>query len=96
MTELNYITAVQRHIDGRLGVNDYYLNDSLDVAKAAKKTVFVEISQHLKNQDTPGRNQGLKKTGHRTCQDLKIQDTEDQDTVKQDEKNRTPQIRTQI
>lgn len=60
LTELNYITAVQRHIDGRLGVNDYYLNDSPDVAKAAKKTVFVEISQHLKNQDTGEETQDLK------------------------------------
>lgn len=86
LTELNYITAVQRHIDGRLGVNDYYLNDSPDVAKAAKKTVFVEISQHLKNQDTGEETQDLKKQDTGTCQDLKIQDTEDQDTVKQDEK----------
>ena len=38
LTEPNYITAVQRHIDGRLQVNDYYLNDTPNAANAKKKT----------------------------------------------------------
>lgn len=70
LTELNYITAVQRHIDGRLQVNDYYLNDTPNAANAKKKTVFSCSSQDSKKQDT----------------ELKIQDGKKQDTEKQDSK----------
>ena len=52
LTELNYITAVQRHIDGRLQVNDYYLNDTPNAANAQKKTVFSCSTQDSKKQDT--------------------------------------------
>lgn len=68
LTELNYITAVQRHIDGRLQVNDYYLNDTPNAANAQKKTVFSCSTQDSKKQDT----------------ELKIQDGKKQDTQKQD------------
>lgn len=71
LTELNYITAVQRHIDGRLQVNDYYLNDTPNAANAQKKTVFSCSTQDSKKQDT----------------ELKIQDGKKQDTQKQDSKN---------
>lgn len=71
LTELNYITAVQRHIDGRLQVNDYYLNDTPNAANAQKKTVFSCSTQDSKKQDT----------------ELKIQDGKKQDTEKQDSKN---------
>lgn len=30
LIDTNYITTIQRHIDGKLGVNDYYLNESPD------------------------------------------------------------------
>lgn len=70
LTELNYITAVQRHIDGRLQVNDYYLNDTPNAANAQKKTVFSCSTQDGKKQDT----------------ELKIQDGKKQDTEKQDSK----------
>lgn len=70
LTELNYITAVQRHIDGRLQVNDYYLNDTPNAANAQKKTVFSCSTQDGKKQDT----------------ELKIQDGKKQDTEKQDGK----------
>lgn len=76
LTELNYITAVQRHIDGRLQVNDYYLNDTPNAANAQKKTVFSCSTQDGKKQDTE-----LK------IQDGKKQDTEKQDTQIQDSKN---------
>ena len=52
LTELNYITAVQRHIDGRLQVNDYYLNDTPNAANAKKKTVLSCSTQDSKKQDT--------------------------------------------
>lgn len=78
LTELNYITAVQRHIDGRLQVNDYYLNDTPNAANAQKKTVFSCSTQDGKNQDTELKIQDGKK------QDTEKQDTQIQDSKKQD------------
>jgi len=71
LTDLNYITAVQRHIDGRLSVNDYYLNDTPDEANATPKAVISLSTQDTKLQDT-------------VKQDTEIQDTRKQDTEKQD------------
>lgn len=76
LTELNYITAVQRHIDGRLQVNDYYLNDTPNAANAQKKTVFSCSTQDGKKQDTELKIQDGKK------QDTQIQDSKNQDTNK--------------
>lgn len=45
LVTLNYITVVQRHIDGRLSVNDYFLNDTPDTANAAKKAVLAVSTQ---------------------------------------------------
>lgn len=78
LTELNYITAVQRHIDGRLQVNDYYLNDTPNAANAQKKTVFSCSTQDSKKQDTELKIQDGKK------QDTEKQDTQIQDGKKQD------------
>ena len=78
LTELNYITAVQRHIDGRLQVNDYYLNDTPNAANAQKKTVFSCSTQDSKKQDTELETQDGKK------QDTEKQDTQIQDSKKQD------------
>lgn len=69
LTDLNYITAVQRHVDGKLSVNDYYLSDNPDEAKATKKCVVSVLGQDLKNQDIEN-------------QDLKNQDIENKDTNK--------------
>ena len=78
LTELNYITAVQRHIDGRLQVNDYYLNDTPNAVNAQKKTVFSCSTQDGKKQDTELKIQDGKK------QDTEKQDTQIQDSKKQD------------
>ena len=78
LTELNYITAVQRHIDGRLQVNDYYLNDTPNAANAKKKTVLSCSTQDGKKQDTELKIQDGKK------QDTEKQDTQIQDSKKQD------------
>ena len=97
LTELNYITAVQRHIDGRLQVNDYYLNDTPNAANAQKKTVFSCSTQDGKKQDTElkiqdGKKQDTEKQDSKKqdteleIQDGKKQDTEKQDTEKQDSK----------
>ena len=87
LTELNYITAVQRHIDGRLQVNDYYLNDTPNAANAQKKTVFSCSTQDSKKQDTELKIQdGKKQDTELEIQDGKKQDTEKQDTQIQDSK----------
>ena len=97
LTELNYITAVQRHIDGRLQVNDYYLNDTPNAAIAQKKTVFSCSTQDGKKQDTEleiqdGKKQDTEKQDSKKqdteleIQDGKKQDTEKQDTQIQDSK----------
>ena len=92
LTELNYITAVQRHIDGRLQVNDYYLNDTPNTANAQKKTVFSCSTQDSKKQDTELKIQDSKKQdtelkiqdGKKQDTELEIQDGKKQDTEKQD------------
>ena len=92
LTELNYITAVQRHIDGRLQVNDYYLNDTPNAANAQKKTVFSCSTQDSKKQDTELKIQDGKKQdteleiqdGKKQDTELKIKDGKKQDTEKQD------------
>lgn len=85
LTELNYITAVQRHIDGRLQVNDYYLNDTPNAANAQKKTVFSCSTQDSKKQDTELKIQdGKKQDTELEIQDGKKQDTQIQDSKKQD------------
>lgn len=87
LTELNYITAVQRHIDGRLQVNDYYLNDTPNTANAQKKTVFSCSTQDSKKQDTELKIQdGKKQDTELEIQDGKKQDTQIQDTQIQDSK----------
>ena len=87
LTELNYITAVQRHIDGRLQVNDYYLNDTPNAANAQKKTVFSCSTQDGKKQDTELKIQdGKKQDTELEIQDGKKQDTQIQDTQIQDSK----------
>ena len=85
LTELNYITAVQRHIDGRLQVNDYYLNDTPNAANAQKKTVFSCSTQDGKKQDTE-KQDSKKQDTELEIQDGKKQDTEKQDTQIQDSK----------
>lgn len=91
LTDLNYITAVQRHIDGRLSVNDYYLNDTPDEANATPKAVISLSTQDTKIQDTVQftvENQDTKiqdtASGDPQIQDTKLQDTAKQDTEIQD------------
>lgn len=108
LTDLNYITAVQRHIDGRLSVNDYYLNDTPDEANATPKAVICLSTQHTKNQDTAqfiGIKQDTKiqdtassdaQTQHTKLQDTAKQDTEIQDTRKQDTEKQDANITKSI
>lgn len=86
LIKANYIEVEQRQINGRLGVNDYYLTENPDeeIAKEiAKKRVKVDIKPILpfpKNQDTQK-------------QDTQKQDTQNQDTYNT---NRTNTNRTNI
>lgn len=51
LIDLNYITVVQRHINGRLSINDYYLTDNPNSANAVKKSVLVADKPSSGNQD---------------------------------------------
>lgn len=56
LTSTNYVTVIQRHVNGKLSSNDYYLNDKPDEAavlapEVAKKTKSV-ICQRVKIPDT--------------------------------------------
>lgn len=68
LCDLNYISVLQRHVDGRLQVNDYYLNDTPNVAQAGRRKVlsFSVQSQDFdaqvpRNQDTASAGQVPKK-----------------------------------
>ena len=94
LTGLNYITAVQRHIEGRLQVNDYYLMDMPNKDNAVKKVDIATKIQDCKNQDTADictriqdcKNQDTADTCTR-IQDCKNQDTADTCTRIQDCRN---------
>ena len=54
LTQLNYITAVQRHIDGKLMVNDYYLNNNPDeINVPTKKMVMVFLNNNTTKTQVP-------------------------------------------
>lgn len=81
LADLNYITAVQRHIDGKLSVNDYYLSDNPDEAKSSKGRIILTSNQYLKNKDTAEQTDFCP-------QYLKNQDTENQYPKNQDTENK--------
>jgi len=86
LTELNYITTVQRHINGRLQVNDYCLNDLPDELNTTKKSVSIYLVQDSKIQDSKIQDTEIQdsKIQNTEIQDSKIQDTEIQDSKIQD------------
>lgn len=66
LVQLNYITVVQRHTNGRFGVNDYYLNDTPDEAVCVEDTP-------LKKQDSVIRD--TEENPHEKIQHRAIRDT---------------------
>jgi hypothetical protein len=78
LLELNYITVVQRHVDGHLNICDYYLNDTPDVENAASKTVRV-----LRKFGNLGHDEieNLEKSTFSSFGDPKNQDSINQDTI---------------
>lgn len=79
LLDFNFITPVQRHIDGRLSINDYYLNDKPDADKHHKKAIFTAEIQRDSFSDT--------QTGQPEVQRDSFSDTQKQDTQKQDTQN---------
>ena len=82
----NYITPVQRYIDGRLSVNDYYLNNNPDVSITPSRAIISDITQSGKIPDTQdadeiqsGKKQYTQKQ-YTQKQYSKIQYTQNQDT----------------
>jgi len=61
LVDANYITAVQRHINGILSVSDYFLNDTPDITKACRGSVSVSFnkSAEAKNIPVPTINEGM-------------------------------------
>lgn len=71
LQELNYLTVVQRRIEGKMSINDYYLNETPDIDKAIIQSTK---SSFPKNQDTVKPNTEIPFP--------KIPDTVKSDTVK--------------
>lgn len=77
LINLNYIEVEQRQINGRLGINDYYLNEKPDeeiakqIAQSKEKPLNKPKPPFPKNQDI--ENQDIEK------QDIEEQDIEEQD-----------------
>lgn len=89
LLDANYITAVQRHIDGRLSINDYYLNSNPNAEITAKKLVVATKNQTGNFSDTQEEQPEIQ-TGN-------FSDTQKQDTQKQDTQNSDTNInRTRI
>ena len=53
LVDANYITAVQRHINGILSVSDYILNDTPDKEKARRRSVFVVYNKSAADPNAP-------------------------------------------
>ena len=61
LTKLNYISVVQRHENGLLGVNDYYVNDNPDESACNIKEIslYSQANRQLpKNEDTENEDAG--------------------------------------
>ena len=84
---VNYIKVVQRHVNGRLSINDVVLNDNPDAEKADVRHTICKAGegsakkQFTKNKDTEAPLPSLQL---RKKQDTEKQDTEKQDSVNQD------------
>ena len=86
LTSLNYITVIQRHVNGKLSVNDYYLNDMPDETKATKKivkTISIQGSHFRdtqKNLNSKGLTQQINQSFSAQKGDTQNNDTQNRDT----------------
>ena len=84
LTSTNYVTVIQRHVNGKLSSNDYFLNDKPDEAavlapEVARKTKAV-ICQRVKIPDTVQRV----KIQEAATQEAGSQEPAGQETVQQE------------
>lgn len=84
LTSTNYVTVIQRHVNGKLSSNDYYLNDNPDEAavlapEVARKTKAVTC-QRVKIPDTVQRV----KIQEAVQQETDRQESAGQETVQQE------------
>ena len=77
LVKANYIEVEQRQINGRLGVNDYYLNENPD-EEIAKEILEKRVKVENKPKPPFLKNQDIEK------QDIEKQDIEKQDIQNQD------------
>ena len=98
LTQLNYISSVQRHIGGKLSIKDYYLNDKPDEANADTNIIVAVFNQHPKNEDTGIQHPKNEDTGiqYLKNEDTGIQYLKNEDTGIQYLKNEDTGIQTRI
>ena len=77
LTQLNYISSVQRHIKGKLSIKDYYLNAKPDEANISDKVIVAVFKQdndvqHRKYQHMENADMSIQ---HRNFQDMENADT---------------------
>lgn len=77
LTQLNYISSVQRHIKGKLSIKDYYLNAKPDEANISDKVIVAVFKQdndvqHRKYQHMENADMSVQ---HRNFQDMENADT---------------------
>lgn len=77
LKEYNYITVVQRHIDGKLSTNEYILNDTPNEVNTSNIHFISTYNQYSKNDDTE-HNQYSKND------DTINEDTINEDTINED------------
>lgn len=81
LIDLDYMYSVQRRIDGKFSVNDYYLNDTPTFDDKSSKIVSDHFSPYPKISDTVTNN---KKPPYPKISDTKKSDTKKSDTKKPD------------
>ena len=97
---VNYIQVIQRHVNGRLSVNDVILIDNPDIENAETRHVIRKAGecsaekQFTKNKDTELDHSAvqLRKKQDTEKQDVKIQDAEKQDAIKTNPQNKQKNI----
>lgn len=81
LISLNYITVIQRHVNGRLSVNDIHINTAPDDTAAAAAGKTVKVLRIKADSREEGQFQDTQK------QDTQKRDAQIQDSQKQDTQN---------
>lgn len=71
LVDTNYISRIQRHINGRLSSNSYHLNDCPDTAAADKgRTILVQSPKNSATAQSPKNEATEKQTTERQSTDI--------------------------